>query len=138
MDLPSAKTRRLIIVAMLALAASLFAVAVIVYRGNPSSSDLPVAITSVSPQPNSNVLIQTDILVDLAVGYTADLEVNGFEIPEDQLFRIPALNSLRFEVRDGQIVDRLRADQNCVRVMYWLIAEGPENRQNFDWCFDAS
>jgi hypothetical protein len=137
-DLPSARTRRLIIIAMLALAAALFAVAVVVYQGNPRSTDLPVAIQSVAPEAGSNVLSQTDVSVDLAVGYTAELEINGIVIPEEQLFRIEALNQLSYEPREGKIVPKLLPDQNCVRVFYWLIAQGPDNPTSYTWCFDAS
>ncbi len=123
---------------MLALAAVLFAIAVVIDRGNPSSSDLPVAIQSISPVAGSNVLSQTDVTVDLAIGYTAILEINGFEIPEDQLFRIEALNQLSYRPDEGKIVPQLRADQNCVRITYWLIAQGPTDSNLYDWCFDAS
>jgi len=123
---------------MLALAAALSAVAVIVYQSNPRSTDLPVAIQSVAPEPGSNVLSQTDVSVDLAVGYDAELEINGIVIPEDELFRAEALNLLSFEPRDGKIIDDLQADRNCVRVFYWLIAQGRDNSTTFTWCFDAS
>ena len=123
---------------MLATAAALFAIAVVVYQGNPRSTDLPVAIQEVQPLAGSNVLSQTDVSVDLAVGYTAELEINGITIPEDQLFRVQALNQLSYQPRDGKIVPKLLPDQNCVRVFYWLIAQGDENRQSYTWCFDAS
>lgn len=123
---------------MLATAAAVFAVAVLVYQGNPRSTDLPVAIQAIAPEAGSNVLSQTDVSVDLAVGYTAELEINGFPIPEEQLFRIDALNQLRYEPREGKIVPRLRADQNCVEVIYWLIAQGPADSASYTWCFDAS
>ena len=123
---------------MLAAAAALFAVAVVVYQGNPRSTDLPVAIQAVQPEPDSNVLSQTDVSVDLAVGYTAELEINGIMIPEEDLFRVEALNQLSYQPRDGKIVPRLLPDQNCVRVFYWLIAQGPEDTTSYTWCFDAS
>lgn len=123
---------------MLALAGVLLAVAIAIYQSNPSTNDLPVAIQSVEPVPGSNVLSQTDVSVDLAVGYTADLEINGILIPEEQLFRIEALNQLSYEPRDGKIVPQLLPDQNCVRVFYWLIAQGPDDTSTYTWCFDAS
>ncbi len=123
---------------MLAAAAALFAVAVVVYQGNPRTTDLPVAIQAIAPEPGSNVLSQSDVVVDLAVGYTAEIDINGVPIPEEQLFRIDALNQLSYEPREGKVVPRLRADQNCVRVFYWLIAQGPENPTSYTWCFDAS
>ncbi len=123
---------------MLALAAALFTVAVVVYQGNPRSTDLPVAIQAVAPEAGSNVLSQTDVSVDLAVGYTAELEINGIVIPEEQLFRIEALNQLSYEPREGKIVPKLLPDQNCVRVFYWLIAQGRDTTTSYTWCFDAS
>lgn len=137
-DLPSSRTRRLIIVSMLATAAALFAVAVVVYQGNPRSTDLPIAIQAVGPEPGSNVLSQTDVFVDLAVGYTADIDINGIKIPEAELFRVEGLNQLSYEPREGKTVPRLLPDQNCVRVFYWLIAQGPEGATPYTWCFDAS
>jgi len=124
--------------AMLTAAASLMAIAVIVYRNNPSPNGLPVAIQSVSPEPGTNVLSQSDILVDLAVGYTAELEINGFDIPETEVRRVAGLNQVGYAPRPGGTVEQLRADQNCVRVFYWLIAQGPETKSIYDWCFDAS
>lgn len=123
---------------MLTLAAVLFGIAVVVYQGNPRSTDLPVAIQAVLPEPESNVLSQTDVSVDLAVGYTAELEINGVMIPEEQLFRVEALNQLSYEPRENKIVPRLLPDRNCVRVIYWLIAQGDEDSRTFTWCFDAS
>lgn len=138
MALPSAKTRRLILIAMVTVAAALFAIAVLVYRGNPGPSSLPAAIQSVSPERGSNVLTQTDITVDLAVGYTAELEINGFAIPEGQLDRVPGLNQVNYRPTVGKVVPSLRADQNCVTVNYWLLAQTSDNAQSYTWCFDAS
>lgn len=137
-DLPSAKTRRLIVVAMLALAAAVFATAVVIYQSSPGGPSLPAAIQSVSPQVGTNVLSQTDVTVDLAVGYTAELEINGIVIPENELFRVEALNQLSYQPRDGKVVPKLLPDRNCVRVFYWLISQGDRDRQNYTWCFDAS
>lgn len=123
---------------MIAAAAALFAVAVLVDRSNPGSASLPTAIQAIAPEAGSNVLSQTDVLVDLAVGYTAEIDINGFTIPESQLFRVTGLNSLSYEPRPGKVVPSLRADQNCVTVNYWLIAQGPESSQTYTWCFDAS
>jgi len=106
-DLPSAKTRRLIIVSALALAAILSVIAVLIYQSNPATTDLPVAIQAVEPEAGSNVLSQSDVLVDLAVGYTAEIDINGVEIPESQLFRVQALNSLSYQPREGKVVPRL-------------------------------
>ena len=112
--------------------------AIIAFPGDGTGTELPVAIQEVVPSPGSNVLSQTDVEVDLAVGYTAEIDINGVEIPEDQLFRVDALNKLSYQPGAGKVVPRLLPDQNCVRVFYWLIATGDQDRQSYTWCFDAS
>ena len=121
---------------MLTAAAALFAIAVLVDRGNPRSTDLPVAIQAVEPAPFSNVLSQSAIKVDMAVGYSAEIDINGIVIPEDELRRVEGLNQLSFQPGVGQTLTSLRADENCVRVFYWLIAR-PEDRTQYTWCFDT-
>lgn len=138
MDLPPPRTRRLIVLGFLALAAGLLAAAIIVSADTPNSTDLPVAIQSVSPSAGDNVLSQSDIVVDLAIGYTAELEVNGVPIPEEELFRVPGLNQLTYRPDAGHVVERLLPDQNCVRVRYWLISAGAGDPNFHTWCFFAS
>ena len=138
MALPSAKFRRLTILGLVAAGAVFFGIAVILTLSNPSAIDLPVGIQSVDPTPGSNVLSQSNIVVDLASGYTADLVVNGVEIPEGQLFRVQGLNQLTFRPGTGQAFEQLLPDRNCIQVEYWLIAQGPEDSLSYDWCFDAS
>ena len=138
MDLPSARTNRLIIIGALALAAALFGTAVVVYLGNPRTTDLPVAIQEVSPVAQSTALLQSDVVVDLAAGYTAEIDINGVPIPEDEITEVLALNQLRFSPGAGQTLERLFTEQNCVRVNYWLIVQGPQSAQTYTWCFDAN
>lgn len=116
----------------------MFGIATVVYMGNPASTALPVAIQAVSPTAGSNVLSQSDVMVDLAVGYTGEIDINGVPIPEEQLSRAEALNQFRFEPGVGKALPRLFADQNCVRVNYWLIAQGPDSSSTYTWCFEAS
>lgn len=136
--MPSTRTRRLIIIAMLSTAAVLFAIAVIVFRDTPSSTSLPIAIREVSPAPMSNVFLQQDVRVDLASGYTGIIDINGVPIPETQVIENVGLNRLTFRPGPGQVLERLFTERNCVRIEYWLISEGQNNSQMFTWCFDAS
>jgi len=130
--------RRLVIIGGLALAAAFFAGAVLIYQNNPDPNGLPVAIQSVSPAPNDEVLRQADITVDLAVGYTAELMINGISIPESELFRVPALNQVTYEPGSLKTIQTLLPDRNCATITYWLIAGNRADNNTFDWCFTAS
>lgn len=136
--LPSPRARRAIIIAAITLAACLAAVAVVVHRSNPGPNSLPVAIQAVEPIAGSTVLAQSSVVVDLAVGYTAEIDINGEPIPEEQLARADALNLIRYSPAPGKVLERLATRQNCVRVHYWLIAQGPESKTTYTWCFDAN
>ena len=78
------------------------------------------------------------MVVDLAVGYTATLDINGVEIPAEEITETAALNQIRFQPGQGKRLENLFPDQNCARVTYWLIAQGPASSQTFTWCFFAS
>lgn len=138
MDAPTPQVRRLVIIGGLALALAFFAAAVLVYVNSPDPNGLPVAIQSVSPEPGDEVLRQADVTVDLAVGYTAELMINGIPIPESELFRVPALNQLTYGPSQLNTIQTLLADRNCATVRYWLIAGSEADAASFDWCFDAS
>lgn len=137
-DAPTPQFRRLVIIGGLAAAIAVFAAAVLIYANNPDPNGLPVAIQSVSPQPNDEVLRQADITVDLAVGYTAELTINGIPIPEEELFRVPALNQLTYEPGSLKTIQTLLPDRNCATVTYWLIAGSQADANSYDWCFESS
>lgn len=136
--LPQVRTRKMVIAGGLAVAAALTILAVDTHRSTPPSDALPAAIQSVFPEPSSNVLSQASISVDLAVGYTAELEVNGFTVPEDQLYRANALNKLTFAPGRGQVIQKLLPQRNCASVKYWPISRGQDHSTSYHWCFFAS
>lgn len=136
--LPVPKIRRLVILGLLATAAALFAIVVIVERGKPENNGLPIAIQSVSPAQGDEVLSQVDIVVDLATGYTGELELNGMAIPEAELQRVDGLNLFSYRPGPGKQVETLLPDQNCARVTAWQISSGPEQTQIYTWCFNTA
>lgn len=123
---------------MVGVAAILMGIAIVIYLGNPRSTDLPIAIQSVSPTAGSTVVLQSDVVVDLAAGYTASIDINGVPIPPEEVVEAAALNQIRFSPGPGKVRERLFTEQNCVRVTYWLIAEGPDSPQQYSWCFNAN
>lgn len=138
MDLPQAKTQRLTVLAILAFAAAIFATAVIIYANNPENNGLPTAIQAVTPASGDNVLSQTEIVIDLAAGYDAELVVNGVTIPRSEMQEVRGLNLVSYRPGADKTVTALLADQNCMQARYWEIAQGPANAQIYTWCFFTS
>lgn len=135
MALPPRRTRRLIVIGLVALAAIFFALAVTVQVTNPENNGLPLAIQSVSPAQGDEVLNQVEITVDLAAGFTGELELNGREIPDDELSKVDGLNIISYRPAPGKTVESLLPEENCVRLRSWEIAAGPANPQIYTWCF---
>lgn len=99
--------------------------------GNP-------AVDELIPPRNSEVLSQETVGVDLAIGYDARLNINGVDIPQDQIRHLPNLNRFTFRPDQGKVIERLQPEQNCVQVTYWRQAVGPADANTISWCFTAS
>jgi hypothetical protein len=108
----------------------------------PASSNrggLPATIESISPQRGELTGLIDDITVDLDDSYTGVLEVDGIEIPEDQLDRIEQLGVISFRPGPGKEIARLRAGENTVVVLYWLRTDPrPAKPFSFSWRFRAA
>jgi hypothetical protein len=104
--------------------------------GRPS---LPSDIEAISPERGELVGLVDDISVNLADSYTGVLKVNGQEIPEDQLDRVPELGIITFRPGPGKDITRLRTGDNLVEVLYWpRTKDRPENPAHFGWRFRAA
>ena len=93
------------------------------------------AIERLIPTPDSKVLQQETIGIDLAPGYEGTLALNGTPIPDDQLVVVPQLNQVTFTPGPGKVYEVLPAQQNCLVATFWLSAEGPGRPNTRSWCF---
>lgn len=108
------------------------------------------AIETISPRPDELVLRQTEIVVDLAPGYTGDLYVDSQQIPVvdvvndensagptvrlDAVFD-PALNTIAFTPREGATIEELTPGAHRVTVTYWKLDESAASARNYSWSF---
>lgn len=91
------------------------------------------------PASGDEVIRQAELGIDLAPGYEGTLEVNGVEIPDDELRLVPAQNEVFFTPGEGKVVEELRAGPNCATAVVWRSAIGRDaaTDQTFSWCFEA-
>ncbi len=79
------------------------------------------------------------IYARLADGYTGVLDVNGVEIPEDQLDRREGLSAIGYTPGPDTETGALRAGQSCARVIYWPITQDrSEGVDSYRWCWTVS
>lgn len=71
--------------ALLGLALAAVVVFAVLVSPTGRVTPLPPAIDSIEPQNDAVVLRQTDLVIDMAVGYRIELVVDGELIPESEL-----------------------------------------------------
>ncbi len=153
--------RRLGITAL--LAAAIFAFA---YSFTIGADDQPVGVSGspvelLLPPPGAQVLRQSTIEADLAVGWTGVLIIEGTEVPADQLNCISDCDLALCDISsgaavtgqrscrdpsnpqgrifyvpdDGKEIEELPTGETCVTAVIWRVAESRDNSQRVPWCF---
>lgn len=138
--------RSIIAVAVLAAGAGLWWVYDNAVVGSDATSDnRPDAVERLIPEPGSEVLTQAVVGIDVAVGYDADLEINGTRITElaatpedDGLRKNLEIGLVEYLPGPGKQIERLEPTRNCVVARVWSRQEGPERAEPISWCFDAT
>jgi hypothetical protein len=140
---------RAVLVACVVGALAIFGLA---YRANsdPSANNgcnQPSAIDVLYPQCNTLTFSQSQVGVDIAQGYTAELTVNGVAIPLDQIENRPAQNAtdlktapdlFLFTPGPGKAVEKLKPGVNSVIVFYRKLSANESTTETFEWFFNAS
>ena len=90
------------------------------------------------PARNDETLRQSPVGIDLAPGWAlASFTLNGSEIREDEWDVTAELGLYQFVPGSGKTVEVLKADQNCVTMQVFQIAD-ITNTRPIDWCFTVA
>jgi hypothetical protein len=115
-------------------------IVVLFQKAEENTTDLDRGnIERLIPTPDSKLLQQEPIGIDLAAGYVATFTVTAqgltTPIPDDQLAVIPALNQFTFTPGPGKEFEAWPAGDVCVTVTYWQSETGPSQSTSRPWCF---
>ena len=129
-------------VAVLAVAVSLFAVAIRAFEGGDDDPVLhggdAAVVENLIPRRNAQVPQQSNVGIDLVTGWEGTLVVGGTEIPEDQLQLTPEIGLIEFTPAPGTAVEELDPGQNCVSAIIWRISDGRGvDDRTIPWCFEV-
>jgi hypothetical protein len=151
---------RLLLVASMAIA---LGVVIVIYGISTAVTgggerNFPEAVESVTPVPNAvQVLAQSSVIVDLKVGYTGILIINGVELETVNLDEVgslaaqpgqqidlppvtvfePGNATLTFSPRRGATIERFPTGLQEVTVIYWPILDGPQRADRYTWTFNV-
>ena len=105
-----------------------------------TSQSLPDQVDLLLPASGSEVLVQAQVGVDLADGYTAYLTINGTDVrtAEDGLITNLGTGQILYQPGPGKPVESLNSGQNCVIAMVWDQLETVETAEPVSWCFQAT
>ena len=112
------------------------------------------AIEALLPAPGSEVLRQSQVGIDLASGFDAELVINGVPIPRDQVNILrnaenpdesaeqpgvfaETINRFLYQPLEGRAVPELKGDENCVVATFWPLAD-PSDVRTTSWCFTVA
>ena len=119
---------------------------------------LPEAIDGITPAPDAEqVLQQTQVVVDLAEGFEAELTVDGVALPTIRLDELapvdvepgeqvdvppgaifePGNGTLTFTPGEGTVVETFDPGAHTVTVTYWRSADGRDTARSYGWTFEV-
>jgi hypothetical protein len=136
---PAARNTIAAVVVLLALVGLYYTGRAAVTGSDNTSRALPESVDRLLPESGSEVLTQSTVGVDLAVGYDAYLIINGTEIRDEEAGLVKDMGTglITYQPGAGE-VDELQAEKNCVIAMVWDQAEGPKFAEPVSWCFTAA
>jgi hypothetical protein len=136
----SATVRRVITGALLLAALVGFVYAFTLGRGSTDIVPTGDAVEQLVPPQDSQILRQSEIGIDLAPEWTGVLQINGIEIPEDQLRRVEAQNQVFFTPGPDKEIEELAPGTVNVTALIWRPVAG-ETREDADtirWSFQVA
>lgn len=108
-------------------------------KDEPSVSGAPKTVVELqAPAPESSVLSQAQILIDLTAPYSASLVVNGVTIPDDQVQVRPELSQVIFTPGPGKVIAKLPGGRNCVEADIFRVDGTQEDVPPTRWCFNVT
>ncbi len=101
----------------------------------PTGPVRPAEVEMVTPAGGNLDLRQVTISADLAPGYTGYLELDGVEVPGDDLQRGDALNQIILKPQPGSDYAELEPGSHCATVIYRRIGVVDDQPRSYRWCF---
>ncbi len=123
----------------LTLAAALAAVLVAAVLLAPTGGEtvVPAPLESVFPLPGDTVVRQTVVEIDLPVGYSFDLYVDGRWIPPDEIGFTPSTGVARWQPSPGGSIEVWEGGEHTIRVVWDRTEGGRPDPGEYEWTFRA-
>lgn len=108
--------------------------------GNEATSrSLPDHVERLIPESGTEVLAQSMIGIDLEVGYTAELVLNGTTLStSDGVLVNEELATVTFKPTSNSTIERLDPEENCVEARVRPVGDASVAPSPVFWCFTVA
>jgi len=129
--------RRVVTSLLLVVAAGGFVVAAHLHVDAPATPPRDQAIGVVYPGVGAFVERQTQVYYELDPSYDGVLQINGVEIPEDQVERLSVGQTrIGFTPGPGKEISRFPPSRNCATALFWHRDQTRAAARMYSWCFN--
>ncbi len=117
--------------------ASLIALIASVWAVNPRGEDapLPAPVESVFPLPGDTVVRQTALEIDLPVGYSLDLNVDGVTIPQAEIGSTPSTGRYIWQPGPFKLFETWGTGDHTITIRWDRVSGGGPDPGEFTWKF---
>ena len=130
----NARRYRQIIVGSIALFGGLI---LAVWALNPQGEEapLPEPVQSVFPLPGDTVVRQTAIEVDLPIGYSLDLDIDGVAIPQIEIGATPETGRYIWQPGPMKLFEIWESGDHTITIRWNRVSGGGPDPGEFTWKF---
>ena len=122
------------IFAFLGLAFAAIVILAVVFMPSGREQELPAAVESIAPAPEATVQRQTDLVVDMAVGYRITLTIDDVPIPASEVNLVEATGVHTWRPGATSTFQEWAPGVHTVRVDYERVT-GPADVGTVRWVF---
>ena len=101
----------------------------------PSGEDVevPAPLEGIFPAPGDTVVRQTIVEIDLPVGYSIDLYVDGMWVPADEIGFTPSTGVFLWQPGPGRSMEVWTGGEHTIRVVWDRTEGGRPDPGEFEW-----
>jgi hypothetical protein len=121
----------------LAFGLALAALAAVVVLAYPEGREavLPDPLEEVFPLPGDAVVRQTAVEVELPVGYSLEIFVDGRPVPATEIGHTPSTGVWIWQPAPGGSIEQWTAGEHTVRISWDRVAGGRPDPGEYEWSF---
>lgn len=120
---------------LLTAALAVVVVAALLLSVSGDETQVPAPLESIFPAPGDTVVRQTIIEVDLPVGYSMDLYVDGEWVPADEIGFTRSTGVYLWQPSPGGSMEIWETGEHIIRVVWDRTAGGRPDPGEYEWVF---